>query len=353
MASIEIKNLIKKFDGNEILKNISLEVKDGEFLVLVGPSGCGKSTLLRSIAGLEEIDSGLILIDDKCVNNLHPSKRDVAFVFQTYALYPQMTVFENMAFPLKIAKKSKEEIKEKVLKASSMLNLDNFLNRKPRQLSGGQRQRVALGRAIVRQPKVFLMDEPLSNLDAKLRTEMRLQLKLLHNKLKTTFIYVTHDQTEAMTLGDRIAIMQEGKILQIDKGENVYKKPALAFVASFIGNFPMNILKFDVFNNSEIEINKQRISLPKQFDKKSVFIGLRAENFQSNSKDAFKLKVPVDFVEILGDEKVVHFRLNDQRCKGKFNADFRVFENEIELSLCISDFLFFDCETGKNLAFNC
>ena len=210
MAQVELKNISKKYDKKTIINDVSLTIKDKEFLVLVGSSGCGKSTILRMIAGLEEITSGEIFIDEKCVNNVQPKDRDIAFVFQNYALYPHMSVYENIAFPLKMRKMSKQDIDLKVKEAAEILDLTELLNRKPKQLSGGQRQRVALGRAIVRNPKVFLMDEPLSNLDAKLRVQMRAEIKKLHQKLQTTFIYVTHDQTEALTMGDRIAVIDNG-----------------------------------------------------------------------------------------------------------------------------------------------
>ncbi|MBO5948947.1 ATP-binding cassette domain-containing protein, partial [bacterium] len=236
MAQVELKNISKIYDKKTIINDISLTIKDKEFLVLVGSSGCGKSTILRMIAGLEEITSGEIFIDGNCVNNVQPKDRDIAFVFQNYALYPHMSVYENIAFPLKMRKMSKKDIDEKVKEAAQILDLTELLNRKPKQLSGGQRQRVALGRAIVRSPKVFLMDEPLSNLDAKLRVQMRAEIKKLHQKLQTTFIYVTHDQTEALTMGDRIAVIDAGVIQQIGTPLDVYNNPVNKFVAGFLGS---------------------------------------------------------------------------------------------------------------------
>lgn len=233
MAQVTLKNVVKKYDTKTIINDVSLEIKDKEFLVLVGSSGCGKSTILRMIAGLEDITSGEIYIGDKCVNNVHPKDRDIAFVFQSYALYPHMTVYENIAFPLKMRNFSKDEIDKKVKEAAQILDLTEYLQRKPKQLSGGQRQRVALGRAIVRNPKVFLMDEPLSNLDAKLRVQMRSEIKKLHEKLQTTFIYVTHDQTEALTMGDRIVVLDKGVIQQVDNPENIYYNPDNTFVGGF------------------------------------------------------------------------------------------------------------------------
>ena len=231
MAQVTLKNVVKKYDAKTIINDVSLEIKDKEFLVLVGSSGCGKSTILRMIAGLEEITAGEIYIGDKCVNNVHPKDRDIAFVFQSYALYPHMTVYENIAFPLKMRNFSKEEIDRKVKEAAEILDLTEYLQRKPKQLSGGQRQRVALGRAIVRNPKVFLMDEPLSNLDAKLRVQMRSEIKKLHEKLQTTFIYVTHDQIESMAMADYIVLLNHGKIMQQDTPEEIYNNSANVFTA--------------------------------------------------------------------------------------------------------------------------
>jgi multiple sugar transport system ATP-binding protein len=237
MSSVTLKNIKKTYDNNKtVINNVNLEIKDKEFVVLVGASGCGKSTLLRMIAGLEEISSGEISIGDRVVNNVPPKDRDIAFVFQSYALYPHMTVRENIAFGLKMRKVPKAEIERKVQEAAKILNLDEYLDRKPKQLSGGQRQRVALGRAIVRNPKVFLMDEPLSNLDAKLRVQMRSEIKKLHERLQTTFIYVTHDQTEALTMGDRIVVLNNGDIQQVGTPEEIYNNPQNTFVAGFVGS---------------------------------------------------------------------------------------------------------------------
>lgn len=242
MSNVILKNVTKIYDnGNKVIDDISLDIEDKEFVVLVGSSGCGKSTLLRMIAGLEDITSGEIFIGDKKVNNVPPKDRDIAFVFQSYALYPHMTVKENISFGLKMRKVPKAEIEKKVQEVSKILNLDEYLDRKPKQLSGGQRQRVALGRAIVRNPKVFLMDEPLSNLDAKLRVQMRSEIKKLHNKLQTTFIYVTHDQTEALTMGDRIVVLNNGKIQQVGTPDDIYNNPQNTFVAGFIGSPQMNL----------------------------------------------------------------------------------------------------------------
>ena len=242
MSSVILKNVTKIYDTKKVIDNVDLTINDKEFVVLVGASGCGKSTLLRMIAGLEDITDGEIFIGDKKVNNIQPKDRDIAFVFQSYALYPHMTVRENIAFGLKMRKIDKETIDKKVKEAAEILDLGEYLDRKPKQLSGGQRQRVALGRAIVRNPKVFLMDEPLSNLDAKLRVQMRSEIKKLHEKLQTTFIYVTHDQTEALTMGDRVVVLDKGIIQQAASPEEIYNNPANTFVAGFVGSPQMNFI---------------------------------------------------------------------------------------------------------------
>ena len=249
MANIKFAGVHKSFGSNKIITDFNLMGKDDEFLVLVGPSGCGKSTLLRMIAGLEKIDEGEIFINDQKINDLHPSKRQTAMVFQSYALYPHMNVYENMSFGLKIEKKSKEEIETKVMQAAKILKIEELLERKPKQLSGGQRQRVAIGRAITRNPKIFLFDEPLSNLDAALRAEMRVEISKLHNQIKTNMIYVTHDQVEAMTLADRIVILNLGNIEQVGTPDEIYNNPSNIFVAQFIGTPKMNILPL---NNENI-----------------------------------------------------------------------------------------------------
>src|SRR5574344_1508278 len=259
MSKVILKNLVKKYDTKTIIDNVSLEIKDKEFLVLVGSSGCGKSTLLRMIAGLETITRGEIFIDGNKVNDIQPKDRDIAFVFQSYALYPHMTVRENIAFGLKMRKIDKETIEKKVQEAAEILDLGEYLDRKPKQLSGGQRQRVALGRAIVRNPKVFLMDEPLSNLDAKLRVQMRSEIKKLHRKLQTTFIYVTHDQTEALTMGDRIVVFNNGVIQQVDTPENIYEHPANKFVAGFIGQ--MNFINAKI-NDDSLSFQNVTLKIP-------------------------------------------------------------------------------------------
>ena len=244
MANITFKNVVKTYgNNNTVIPDLNLEIRDKEFIVLVGPSGCGKSTTLRMIAGLEEVTAGDLYIGEKRVNDVPPKDRDIAMVFQSYALYPHMTVYKNMAFALEMRKTPKDEIDRKVREAAHILGLEEYLSRKPKELSGGQRQRVALGRAMVRDPAVFLLDEPLSNLDAKLRTEMRSQISALHKRLQTTFVYVTHDQTEAMTMGDRIVVMKDGVIQQVDTPQNLYNTPCNKFVAVFIGSPQMNFLE--------------------------------------------------------------------------------------------------------------
>src|SRR5512145_2938145 len=261
MASIDFSDVRKSYGPNQVVHGISLKVDDGEFVVVVGPSGCGKSTLLRMVAGLEEISEGQIIIGNRVVNDLEPSDRDIAMVFQNYALYPHMTVFDNMAYGLKIAKVSASEIEARVAKAAGILQLQPFLKRKPRELSGGQRQRVAMGRAIVRQPAVFLFDEPLSNLDAKLRAQTRLEIQKLHAELGVTSLFVTHDQVEAMTLGERLIVMNGGRIEQVGTPEAVYGQPATTFVAGFIGSPPMNLLPGQA-DGSRFLLGGQTLALP-------------------------------------------------------------------------------------------
>ena len=270
MASINIKSLNKFYGKTHVIKDFSLEIKDQSFTTLVGPSGCGKSTLLRMIAGLEEVNSGTISINDKQVNDLSPKDRNIAMVFQSYALYPHMTVFDNMAFGLKLEKKSNEEINERVLDAAKTLQIQDYLKRKPKQLSGGQRQRVAIGRAITRKPQVFLFDEPLSNLDAALRVQMRIELAKLHEQLNTTMIYVTHDQTEAMTLSNEIVVLDEGEISQQGNPIELYNNPKNLFVAGFIGSPKMNFINSKVLskdeNKVEISLLGSKITIPKKIN---------------------------------------------------------------------------------------
>ena len=315
--------------------------------MLVGPSGCGKSTILRLIAGLEDITSGEIFIDDIFVNNMLPKNRDIAFVFQSYALYPHMTVFENIAFPLKMKKMAKNDIEKKVVEAAKILDIEHLLKRKPKQLSGGQRQRVALGRAIVRKPKVFLLDEPLSNLDAKLRVEMRSSIKKLHKELDTTFIYVTHDQIEALTMGDKISVINKGEVMQTDSPNEIFYNPKNKFTAGFIGSYPMNFIDVEIVNN-EAKLNNIVFKLPFNCDKNKITIGFRPSQTFENSENNLEINAKINFIEILGDEKLVYFEINGQKCtlKGKF--DYQVNQ---EFIICLNpcDFYYFDSITGERI----
>ena len=340
MSSVVLKNLVKSYDGKKnIIDNINLEIKDKEFIVLVGSSGCGKSTILRLISGLEDITEGEILIDDKVVNNIHPKDRDIAFVFQSYALYPHMSVYDNIAFGLKMRKYDKKTIDEKVRDVAKSLNLEELLDRKPRQLSGGQRQRVALGRAIVRNPKVFLMDEPLSNLDANLRVQMRSEIKKLHQKLQTTFIYVTHDQTEALTMGDRIVVLDKGKIQQADTPDEIYNHPKNKFVAGFIGQ--MNFIETDIIDK-KFCIEGVEFICDKNISGRAT-VAIRAEKMLSGNNS---VTVPVDIVEMTGGEKIVYFYLNGNKCTAKVPLDYHFGEN-ITLRISVEDMYFFNSENGE------
>lgn len=345
MSNVVLKDLIKSYDGKKnIIDSINLEIKDKEFVVLVGSSGCGKSTILRLISGLEDITSGQILIDEKVVNNVHPKDRDIAFVFQSYALYPHMSVYENMAFGLKMRGFSKKDVEEKVLSAAKALNLEELLDRKPKQLSGGQRQRVALGRAIVRSPKVFLMDEPLSNLDANLRVQMRAEIKRLHKELATTFVYVTHDQTEALTMGDRIVVLDKGVIQQADTPERIYNNPKNLFVASFIGQ--MNF--FDILpQNGKFNIEGVEFSLPSDIQKNELVVGIRSEKMLAGDT---KIVATTDIVEMNGGERSVYCIINGSKTVAKVPLNYS-FNEQIELKISVSDMYFFDKATGENLLY--
>ncbi|MDR2799000.1 MAG: sn-glycerol-3-phosphate ABC transporter ATP-binding protein UgpC [Bifidobacteriaceae bacterium] len=320
MATVSFKNVQKIYPNNETpsVDNLNLEIKDGEFLVLVGPSGCGKSTSLRMLAGLEEVTKGQIFIGEKDVTQVAPKDRDIAMVFQNYALYPHMSVAENMGFALKIAGMKKEEIRKRVEEAADILDLKEFLDRKPKALSGGQRQRVAMGRAIVRNPKVFLMDEPLSNLDAKLRVQTRSQIATLQRKLQVTTIYVTHDQTEALTMGDRIAVLNDGVLQQLGTPIDLYDRPANTFVAGFIGSPAMNIASFAV-NDKGIQIGKDIISIPKEVlgkltdkDEGKIVMGFRPEAGSiAKSSDPDSFEIVVDFVEDLGSDAYIYGKIKD------------------------------------------
>ncbi len=329
MSSVQLKNVCKKYpNGYEAVKDFNLDIQDKEFIIFVGPSGCGKSTTLRMVAGLEDISSGELIIDGTVMNDVEPKDRDIAMVFQSYALYPHMSVYDNMAFSLKLKKVPKDEIDRKVREAARILDLESLLDRKPRALSGGQRQRVAMGRAIVRKPKVFLMDEPLSNLDAKLRGQMRVEISKLHQRLGSTIIYVTHDQTEAMTLGTRIVVMKNGIVQQIDTPQNLYDHPCNRFVAGFIGSPQMNMINADVveegdnvilkFAGQNVTLNASRASALRKggYIGKKVVLGIRPEDIH-DGEEALRqfagsaVDVEVKVYEMLGASALLYFDIQD------------------------------------------
>ena len=319
MSGVKLEKIVKAYGDLVVVHGIDLEVEEKEFVVLVGPSGCGKSTTLRMIAGLEEISSGVISIDDRVVNRIAPKDRDVAMVFQNYALYPHLNVFENIAFGLRIRKESKEHIASTVKEVSEILGLTPYLDRRPAELSGGQRQRVAMGRAIVRHPKVFLFDEPLSNLDAKLRTQMRAEIKRLHKRLGVTSVYVTHDQVEAMTLADRIVVMNDGIIEQIGTPMELFMNPANTFVASFIGSPPMNQLQGEIAKSSngwEAKVGDVVFGLPdteNATEGQAVVVGIRPEHLSLNAADdSSAIPINLELVEPLGSEALLHATIGEQ-----------------------------------------
>jgi multiple sugar transport system ATP-binding protein len=330
VAELEFRDLRKVFDGGAVaVEDLDLLVADGEFLVVVGPSGSGKTTVLRMAAGLERATSGDVLIGGEVVNDVAPPDRDIAMVFQTYALYPHMTVYENMAFGLKLHRVGKADIRSRVLSAAKMLELDDLLKRKPSQLSGGQRQRVAMGRAIVREPAAYLMDEPLSNLDAKLRVEMRTYLAGLHQRLRTTTLYVTHDQTEAMTMGDRVAVMRDGRLQQVDIPQVLYDRPANAFVAAFIGSPAMNLLRARVTGGdgaASVELGEVVLPLPSslvarrpglaRYAGREIVVGIRPEDIEDASlvpsANGSSVPVRITLAEALGSEVIAHFPLGGE-----------------------------------------
>ena len=337
MANLSLTNINKIYpNGFHAVKEFNLEIEDREFIIFVGPSGCGKSTTLRMIAGLEDISSGSFKIDGVEMNDVEPKDRDIAMVFQNYALYPHMTVYDNMAFALKLRKVPKDEIDKKVKEAAKILGLENLLDRKPKALSGGQRQRVAMGRAIVRNPKVFLMDEPLSNLDAKLRVQMRLEISKLHDKLGATIIYVTHDQTEAMTLGTRIVVMKDGVVQQVDSPQNLYNNPCNMFVAGFIGSPQMNFLEADVHvdgsdvtldvygHKLKVDEKRKKALIDGGYNGKKIVLGIRpedvhdSEDFIAMSPDSI-IRTKIKVYELLGAEVFLYFNIGDTQLTARVN----------------------------------
>jgi multiple sugar transport system ATP-binding protein len=357
MAQVELKDVIKRFGSTRVVHGANLVIQDNEFIVLVGPSGCGKSTILRMIAGLESVSGGEISIDGQPVNEVAPKDRNVAMVFQNYALYPHMTVFDNMAFSLKMAKDSKSEINRKVHEAAEILELTPYLKRKPSELSGGQRQRVAMGRAIVRQPSVFLFDEPLSNLDAQLRTQMRMELKKLHLKMSTTTIYVTHDQIEAMTLADKIVILKDGYIQQVGSPIEIFEKPANRFVAGFIGNPPINIRPGVLTRNGDSVFVTMAgltlpVPLPPEFtDSRKVLVGIRPDAIKagdglSRFPEEWRIIVDVVVAEILGGQSLLEFEADGNTMLAELEGRIIARPGEqMELGIDLKRLLFFDPET--------
>jgi multiple sugar transport system ATP-binding protein len=366
MAEVTLKNVTKVYEGGQVAaKDININVQDKEFVVLVGPSGCGKSTTLRMIAGLEEITSGELFIDNKKVNDVSPKDRDIAMVFQNYALYPHMTVYENMAFGLKLRKFPKDEIKQRVTDAAKILGLDDYLSRKPKALSGGQRQRVAVGRAIVRKPKVFLFDEPLSNLDAKLRVQMRTEISKLHQNLGATMIYVTHDQTEAMTMGDRIVVMKDGLVHQVDTPLNLYNYPLNKFVAGFIGSPSMNFIEGKLFADNGLNFvskaNKLSLKLNNSFDDrlknyvgKSLWLGIRPEDIYESDTykkgNLAKFDAALEVVEPMGNEIFLYFTIDSSQFVARIPAREKPQPNTKKtLYFDLEKLHFFDAETEKSI----
>ena len=352
MGNIAISNVTKKFDSTEVIHGINFKIDDGEFVVLVGPSGCGKTTLLRMIAGLESITGGNISIDGKIINNIKPKERDCAMVFQNYALYPHMKVAANMGFSLKIKKASKEEINKKVKDVAKILEIEDYLERYPRQLSGGQRQRVAMGRAIVRNPKVFLFDEPLSNLDAKLRVQMRTQIKLLHARLKTTLVYVTHDQVEAMTMADKIVVMNEGLVEQTGAPLELYDKPVNIFVAGFIGSPSMNLLNASINSNSINLGSAGSIPITRKTTSENnldITLGIRPSHMDI-SKNGEGLKFQIDVVEPTGADSLIYGKINDTECCVQTSERLNLKSGEIIHILPNEDNLhFFDNQSNERI----
>ncbi len=363
MASVIFENVAKRYGSVSVIEGLNLEIRDKEFMVLVGPSGCGKSTALRMIAGLEEISDGKVCISDRVVNDVPPKDRDIAMVFQSYALYPHMTIKENMEFGLKIRKMPQAEIDRLVKEASEILGIGHLLDRKPKQLSGGQRQRVAVGRAIVRKPSVFLFDEPLSNLDAKLRVQMRAEITKLQLRLQTTTVYVTHDQVEAMTMGSRIAVMKDGKLQQVGTPLEVYEQPANLFVAAFIGTPPMNFVKATIRDGgATVAASKFTLPVPSKLralanskDGGNVVVGLRPENVVDPSRptrgETAKITAKVDMVEPLGHEVLVYARIGDDTLVAKVDPHRAPkIDSYVELVVELDMLHMFDAATERRLS---
>ncbi|HEQ99953.1 MAG TPA: ABC transporter ATP-binding protein [candidate division Zixibacteria bacterium] len=360
MANLEFKSVSKSFGKTIVVEDLNLRIKDGELFVLLGPSGCGKSTILRLIAGLEYMDEGEILIDGRVINNIAPKDRNVAMVFQNYALYPHMTIYDNLAFPLKVKKVPADDIREMVRKQAGLLGLTELLERKPKTLSGGQRQRVALGRALVRNPSVFLFDEPLSNLDAKLRVSTRAEISSLQRTLNATMIYVTHDQEEALSLGDRIAILNEGRIQQIGTPQEIYDKPTNVFTASFVGSPRINLLEAKISDDCQMIIGKD-VTLPiaeswrglmENGRPDSIILGIRPENifYQRNTKDDLVLAAEILHTEFAGDRHILFCRLGDEELRVKSGKVAPSSEGEkIKLFVNPQDCLLFDGKNGKRI----
>jgi multiple sugar transport system ATP-binding protein len=370
MASVSLQHIYKVYSGNvTAVSDFTLDIEDKEFIVLVGPSGCGKSTTLRMVAGLEEISDGELYIGDKLVNDVAPKDRDIAMVFQNYALYPHMTVFDNMAFGLKLRKTPKDEIKRRVEEAAKILDIAHLLNRKPKALSGGQRQRVALGRAIVREPKVFLFDEPLSNLDAKLRVAMRTEITKLHQRLQTTFIYVTHDQTEAMTMASRIVVMKDGVVQQVDTPQNLYDYPANEFVAGFIGSPQMNFFNVKLeregqdvvakFGDNKIIVPEKKIAkfTDESYIGKEVIMGIRPENIHDDEQKLSEyatatFDVDVEVTELMGSETYLYLSTTGKEGNIIARVDPRTSSKagqKIKVAMDTTHLHFFDKETEKTI----
>ena len=362
MASLSLQHICKVYpNGFEAVKDFNLEIEDKEFIIFVGPSGCGKSTTLRMIAGLEEISSGTLKIGDRVVNDVEPKDRDIAMVFQSYALYPHMTVYDNMAFSLKLRKTPKDQIDKMVREAAKILDLEKLLDRKPKALSGGQRQRVAMGRAIVRNPKVFLMDEPLSNLDAKLRVQMRTEISKLHQRLGATIIYVTHDQTEAMTLGTRIVVMKDGVVQQVDTPQNLYNAPGNLFVAGFIGSPQMNMLDAvvdvkgqDVYlkvgNAASIKLPAEKAQKLTGYNGKTVVMGIRPEHLTDDEEAIAKsdaiMEAKIEVYELLGAEVYLYFTVNGSNMTARVNPRTQARTGDtVKFALDVDKIHVFDKET--------